>query len=132
MGRLSPLHQMGMHTLLQSAPPLYHGDGVDSHYCPTQAWVSSKCGKENPNKFLELYPTIWKLALPEGDVRKLIAAEARQGWKAVETELQTVVQSCTLGERLFSFAYVGMRRSWVRQSLDAALKALGSHADAMT
>ena len=56
-------------------------------------------------KFLELYPTIWPLALPESDVRKLVAAHARQGWKAVEAELERVVQSCTLGEQLFSFAY---------------------------
>ena len=108
------------------------GACASSSSCPVQAWVSSKCGKENPNKLLELYPTIWKLALPEEDVRKLVEAEARKGWKVVEMELQRVVQSCTLGEKLFSFAYVGMRRSWVLQSLDAALEKLAGHADAMT
>eukprot|EP00971_Amphidinium_carterae_P344958 6485661-Amphidinium_carterae.1 len=73
-----------------------------------------------------LQPTIWRLALPEQDVKKILDAKEGESWNELQTELESVTSACVLGQKVFGFVYTSMRRQFVRESIKQSIDKLGT------
>lgn len=86
---------------------------------PIQAHIKAKSNAVKPTVFLEIHKDIWPIVLPLDSVSKVMAETHL--WEKVEADLQRVINSSSLGKRLFSFAVQHMLSQIVSKKMSQAV-----------
>ena len=59
---------------------------------------------QSPTTWLENNTELWPLLIPLAPVERILAMGSKEAWSSVAEELRIIIESSTLGRRLFAWA----------------------------
>ena len=90
----------------------------------TKAYTQFRASKKGPAEWLATNAELWEQLLPVKETRALMAHPSDGQWVDMAEEIQKVVGSGMLGERLFGFALESIMSELVEKAIDKEVQAL--------